>query len=142
MICRTTNSTAETEQFAVKIAQQLRAGDVLAFRGGLGAGKTAFVRGLAQGLGARDEVSSPTFALVHEYGGGRLPLVHFDMYRIDSYDALYSTGFYDYVENGSVLAIEWSENIETALPPAAITVSIETLGENERRICLEGGGRF
>ena len=132
-----TNSEKETEALAARLAQQLSAGAVLAFRGGLGAGKTAFVRGLAQGLGITAEVSSPSFALVHEYHGTGLSLYHFDMYRVEDWAALDSTGFFDYLEAGGVLAVEWSENIENALPPDTIGVTIETLGENSRRILWE-----
>ncbi len=104
--------------------------------GGLGAGKTAFTRGLAAGLGIGDGVSSPTFALVHEYEG-RCMLYHFDMYRINTYDDLYSTGFFDY-EGCGVMAIEWSENIEPFLPESRINVTISRLSENEREITIEG----
>ena len=103
-----TNSAAETEKFAQELAGKLKGNDVLAFFGGLGMGKTTFVRGLARGLGSSDEVSSPTFALVHEYRSTP-KLYHFDMYRVASFDDLYSTGFFDYLETGAILAIEWSE---------------------------------
>ena len=136
----TTHSPAETEAFAESLAGELRSGDVLAFEGGMGAGKTAFVRGLARGLRSTGEVSSPTFALVHEYGGCP-PLIHFDMYRINSFDDLYSTGFFDYLDEGGVLAVEWSENIAAALPENAVTIRIEPLGEQDRRITV-AGGRF
>ena len=112
---------------------------MLAFQGGLGAGKTTFVRGLALGLGFDGEVSSPTFALVHEYDA-KPPLYHFDLYRIHTFDDLYSTGFFDYLDAGGILAVEWSENVAGALPEETIFVSIETLGDEERRIRLEGGG--
>lgn len=113
----------------------------IALTGGLGAGKTAFVRGLARGLGYTGEVSSPTFAIVHEYEGGRLPLIHFDMYRITGWDDLESTGYFDYQRRPAVLAIEWSENVEGALPEARLTVAVER-GEkdNERRITLTASG--
>ena len=114
---------------------------MLAFYGGLGMGKTTFVRGLAQGLGSLDEVSSPTFSLVHEYRSTP-KLYHFDMYRVTSFDDLYSTGFFDYLETGAILAIEWSENIEDALTNRTIRVTFERLEEEKRRITLEGGGRF
>ena len=134
-----TNSEIETEALAAQLAQTLRAGDVLAFRGGLGMGKTAFVRGLAAGLGIRSEVSSPSFALVHEYHGTGLSLYHFDMYRVEDWTALDSTGFFDYGEAGGILAVEWSENIENALPQDAIFITIEATGENSRRILWERG---
>ena len=130
------HSSEETERIAEQFAKKLRPGDVVAYEGGLGAGKTAFTRGLAQGLGIREEVSSPTFALVNEYRGEHT-LYHFDMYRITGFDDLYSTGFFDYLGNG-VLAIEWSENIEGALPDGAITVTLTPDGES-RTITLEGG---
>ena len=99
------------------------------------------IRGLALGLGSLDEVSSPTFSLVHEYRSTP-KLYHFDMYRVTSFDDLYSTGFFDYLETGAILAIEWSENIEDALPDRTIRVTFERLEEEKRRITLEGGGRF
>ena len=111
----TTASPAETEALGERLGRALRGGEVLAYRGGLGMGKTCFTRGLARGLGIDPaEVSSPTFALVNEYRGGRLPLFHFDMYRVESFDGLYSTGFFDYLDLGGVLAVEWSENIDGA----------------------------
>ena len=136
-----TNSAAETEKFARELAASLKPDDVLAFYGGLGMGKTTFVRGLALGLGSLDEVSSPTFSLVHEYRSTP-KLYHFDMYRVTSFDDLYSTGFFVYLETGAILAIEWSENIEDALPDRTIRVTFERLEEEKRRITLEGGGRF
>lgn len=141
MIRFTSHSTKETENFAAELALKLRPSDVLAFKGGLGAGKTAFVRGLARTLAPDAQVSSPTFALVNDYGG-EIPLYHFDMYRITSMDDLYSTGFFDYLDMGGILAIEWSENVEFALPPDTITVSIEPAGEEERNITVTGGERF
>lgn len=131
------HSTEETESFAARYALRLRAGDVIALYGGLGVGKTAFVRGLAQGLGSSSEVSSPTFALVHEYDG-RFPIYHFDMYRIAGLDDLYSTGFFDYLQSGGILVIEWSENIEPFLPEGARKIRImRAAGENERRLTTE-----
>ena len=129
-----TRSVEETEQLAASFARKLRRGDVVALYGGLGAGKTAFVRGLAKGLHATSEVSSPTFALVHEYDAD-IPICHFDMYRIRSMDDLYSTGFFDYLESGGVLVIEWSENIASYLPENAKTIRLEYGdAENERRV--------
>ncbi len=142
MLCVKTNAVSETEQFARELAQKLRPGDILAFTGGLGAGKTAFTRGLAEGLGCDAEVSSPTFALVHEYDGP-VVLYHFDMYRIHSIEDLYSTGFFDYLDAGGIMAIEWSENIAFALEnEPVITVTIKPTGENTRTITVEGDDRF
>ena len=126
----------QTEQIAERLAKTLGGTEVIAMFGGLGAGKTAFTRGLARGLGIEDGVSSPTFALVHEYEG-RCMLYHFDMYRINTYDDLYSTGFYDY-EGSGIMAVEWSENIEPFLPDKRINVTIERISDNEREITIEG----
>ncbi|MBQ1595078.1 MAG: tRNA (adenosine(37)-N6)-threonylcarbamoyltransferase complex ATPase subunit type 1 TsaE [Ruminococcus sp.] len=125
-----TNSAEETEQLGERIASKLKGMEVIALFGGLGMGKTAFTRGLARGLGADDVVSSPTFALVNEYSG-RVPVYHFDMYRVTSWDDLYSTGFFDYLDTG-VLVIEWSENIEGALPENALRITISR-GENDNQ---------
>ena len=135
-------SVAETQQIARELAAQLHDGDVIAFTGGLGMGKTAFTHGLAQGLGIEAEVTSPTFALVNEYRGRERTLYHFDMYRVEGFDDLYSTGFFDYLDQGGILAIEWSENIAGALPDGAITVAFERIDDNTRKITVEGGGRF
>ncbi len=135
------HSTEETERFAEQYARVLPHGCVLAFEGGMGAGKTAFVRGLAKGLGAQNEVSSPTFALVHEYGGNP-PLIHFDMYRVTTLDDLYTTGFFDYLDGENILAVEWSENIEAALPEDAVHIRLEPAGENSRKITVKGGPFF
>lgn len=137
----TTHSVQETERFAAAYAKHLKPGAVLAFSGGLGAGKTAFVRGLAKGLGVTGEVSSPTFALVHEYEGSPA-LIHFDMYRVSTLDDLYTTGFFDYLDGENILAIEWSENIEAALPENAVRIRIEAGNETERHITLEGEPEF
>ena len=133
------HSPAETEDFGFRLAQQLKGGEVIAMYGGMGMGKTAFTRGLARGLGIEYGISSPTFALVHEYTG-RLTVNHFDMFRVESWDDLYSTGFYDYLETDAVLVIEWSEHIEEALPKDCIKIQI-ALGahENERIFTVEGG---
>ena len=134
---RITHTPTETEEAGAALARTLRAGDVVALYGGLGAGKTAFVRGMARGLGLADaEISSPTFALVHEYGG-HPPLVHFDMYRVTEWDDLLTTGFYDYLDAGAILAVEWSEHIEAALPPHTHRVRIEPLSETDRLIIEE-----
>ena len=131
-----THSAEETEKVAERLAESLEGTEIIAMFGGLGAGKTAFTRGLAMGLGADDCVSSPTFALVNEYEG-RFPIYHFDMYRVTTGDDLYSTGFVDYMDNG-VMIIEWSENIEPYLPEKRITVHIVPIGENDREITIEG----
>ena len=128
----------DTENIAEKLGRILKSGDVVAYFGGLGMGKTAFTRGLAKGMGITADVSSPTFAIVNDYGGNP-PLVHFDMYKVDSWDDLYSSGFFDYLDMGAVLAVEWSENIENALPENTIRVTIEQ-GESpeDRIITIEG----
>lgn len=131
-----TRSPEETEALAARLAAELHPGDLVAYTGGLGAGKTAFTRGLAMGLGLTDDVSSPTFTLINEYGSGPVPLYHFDMYRVDNYDDLFSTGFFDYLESGGILAIEWSENISFALPEHYVEVAIRPLGEQEREIMI------
>lgn len=127
------NSVAETEKYGQMLAKELTPGSVLALFGGMGMGKTALVRGLAQGLGLEAEVSSPTFALVHDYGGTP-PLVHFDMYRISGWEDLYSTGFFEYLDAGAILVVEWSENIEAALPENTIRVQLTKLDETVRKI--------
>ncbi len=133
-----TNSTLETEELGERLAAHLKSGDVIAYEGGLGMGKTAFTRGLARGLGDDTQVSSPTFALVHEYFGCKPTLYHFDMYRVSTIDDLYSTGFFDYLETDAVLAVEWSENITEALPDNTIFVRFERDGENSRNITIDG----
>lgn len=137
-----TCSPEETIAAGKKIGALLRGGDVIAYKGGLGAGKTTFTRGLAIGMGLPDEVHSPTFALVNEYRGGGNTMYHFDMYRIMNAEALETTGFYDYMSDSSVIVCEWSENISECLPEDTITVTIEYKGENEREIFLEGDERF
>ena len=132
MIRIISDSAAETERIGERLAAKLSGDEVIALFGGLGMGKTAFTRGLARGLGVPDGVSSPTFALVNEYRG-KIPVYHFDMYRVQSWDDLYSTGFFDYIDNG-VLVIEWSENIEGALPDNALRVTISRGEHDEQRI--------
>jgi len=130
-------STADTEALGERIASVLRGDEVIALFGDLGAGKTAFTRGLCRGLGIMDGVSSPTFAIVNAYRG-RFSVFHFDMYRITSADDLFATGFYDYLDQG-VLVIEWSENIESELEDNAIRIRItKTDDENERLFLIEG----
>ena len=138
MLKFTTASPAETEALGEKIAGKLKKGDVVALFGGMGMGKTALTRGIARGFGVAEGVSSPTFALVHEYDG-RLPVYHFDMYRVTGWDDLYSTGFFDYLDSGGVLVVEWSENIEGALPENAVRITLAPgSSENEREITVEG----
>ena len=133
------HSAGETEQIAADFAAGLKSGDVIAYKGPMGAGKTAFTRGLCRGLGLDEsQVSSPTFALVQEYTHGNIPLYHFDMYRISGFDSLYSPGFFDYLEGDGVLFIEWSENIQGALPAGVILLTIQALGEDTRKITIEG----
>ena len=126
-------SAAETEQLGERIGSLLKGGEVLALFGPMGMGKTALTRGIAKGLGSQDPVSSPTFALVHEYSG-RVPLFHFDMFRVTSFDDLYSTGFFDYMDGGGVLVIEWSENIENALPADRVSICISPGEKEDQRI--------
>ncbi|MFI3114743.1 MAG: tRNA (adenosine(37)-N6)-threonylcarbamoyltransferase complex ATPase subunit type 1 TsaE [Clostridia bacterium] len=135
-----THDVSQTEETANKIAQTLKIGDIVALTGDLGAGKTAFTRGLAKGLGYLDRVTSPTFAIAHEYYCDDFTIFHFDMYRISSADELYDLGFDDYLERNGIMIIEWSENIMDYLPIDIITVDIKTLDENSRKITL--GGKY
>lgn len=136
-----THSDEETINFAKKIGSLLKGGDIIAYRGGLGVGKTTFTRGLAVGMGLPDEVISPTFTLVNEYRGD-ISLYHFDMYRIMNSDELETTGFYDYMSDDSVLAIEWSENIDDALPENTIYIEFIRIDDDTREIVINGGKRF
>ena len=133
-----TNSPTETENVGAALAAVLEPGTVLAYRGDLGAGKTAFTRGLAKGLGCGEIVTSPTYTIVNEYLSGRLPLFHFDMYRLGSSDDLWDIGWEDYLDRGGICAVEWSENVDDAMENA-VYVTIEKLGEDSRRITIEGG---
>lgn len=137
----TTHSPKETIAAGERLAKLLHGGDLLAYTGEMGAGKTTFTIGLAKGLGLDAWVSSPTFALVHEYEG-KLPLCHFDMFRITTQDDLYSTGFFDYLDSGRVIAVEWSENIESALPSPHITVAFTKGEDDTRTITVSGDERF
>ena len=132
------NSPEQTEQVGCALGKILKPGTVLAYEGDLGAGKTAFTRGLARGLGAAETVTSPTYTIVNEYLSGRLPLFHFDMYRLASADDLWDIGWEDYLDRGGVCAVEWSENVREAMEDA-IRVRIEKTGEESRRITIEGG---
>ena len=133
-----TNSPEETEAVGAALGKILPPGTVLAYRGDLGAGKTAFTRGLARGLGYAEPVTSPTYTIVNVYLGGRLPLFHFDMYRLASSDDLWDIGWDDYLDRNGVCAVEWSENVEDALE-GAILITIHKTGETSRRIEIEGG---
>ena len=133
-----TNSPQETEKLGAALGSVLKPGTILAYRGDLGAGKTAFTRGLARGLGYMDPVTSPTYTIVNEYLGGRLPLFHFDMYRLASSDDLWDIGWEDYLERGGVAAVEWSENVDDAMENA-VYITIHKTGEQTRRIEIEGG---
>ena len=132
-----THSAAETEALGCRLGCALTPGTVVAYRGGLGMGKTAFTRGLARGLDCRGRVTSPTFTIVNEYQG-RIPLFHFDMYRLPDADALFDIGWEDYLDRGGVCAVEWSENVTEAME-GAVSVTIDVLGENTRRITISGG---
>ena len=132
-----TNSPAQTEAVGAALAKGRTPGNIIAYCGDLGAGKTAFTRGLARGLGCTDIVTSPTYTIVNEYLSGRLPLFHFDMYRLGSSDELWDIGWEDYLERGGICAVEWSENVTDAMENA-IWVRIEKTGDESRRITIEG----
>jgi tRNA threonylcarbamoyladenosine biosynthesis protein TsaE len=136
-----THSPSETEAVGTALARVLKPGTVIAYRGDLGAGKTAFTRGLARGLGVKESVTSPTYTIVNEYLSGSMPLFHFDMYRLGSEDELFDIGWEDYLERGGVCAVEWSENVWGAMEDALI-VTISRLSEDTRRIEIEGGDRI
>ena len=139
----TTHSADETQALGQRLAKRLLPGDVIAYFGDLGAGKTALTRGIAQGLGVTDLVTSPTYTIVNEYLTGRIPLFHFDMYRLGSSDELFDIGWEDYLARGGVCAAEWSENVEDALRDAIhITIEKDPLEPDTRRITIEGGSRF
>ena len=133
-----TNTPGETEAVGQALAKRLMPGSIVAYTGDLGAGKTAFTRGLARGLGCTDLVTSPTYTIVNEYLSGRMPLFHFDMYRLASSDDLWDIGWEDYLDRGGVCAVEWSENVTDAMENA-IWVRIEKIGDESRRITVEGG---
>ena len=134
-----THSPAETEALGARLAEALDAGRVVAFTGDLGAGKTAFVSGMARALGVEERVTSPTFTIVNEYEGGRLPLFHFDMYRLGDADELFHIGWEDYLARGGICAVEWSENVTEAIEPDAVRVSIvRGDGDSDRMITIEG----
>lgn len=137
-----TNSPSETEALGESLAGQLEPGTVIAFTGDLGAGKTAFVRGLARGLGVQERVTSPTFTIVNEYEGGRLPLFHFDMYRLGSADEFFDIGWEDYLARGGICAVEWSENVSDALDNDCLRVDIRRGENDDQRIITIGGGNL
>ena len=128
-----TNSYEETVSLAQSIAKELKKGSVVAFIGGLGMGKTAFTTGLAKGLNINADVSSPTFAICNTYIGDENTLYHFDMYRVDGWDDLYSTGFFDFLDSENYMSVEWSENVYGALPDDSLIVEIEKLDDNTRK---------
>ena len=139
----TTHSADETQALGQKLDSRLAPGDVIAYFGDLGAGKTAFTRGLAQGLGITDPVTSPTYTIVNEYLSGRIPLFHFDMYRLSSSDELFDIGWEDYLSRGGVCAVEWSENVEDALQDAIrVTIEKDADEPDTRHITITGGPRF
>ena len=133
-----TNTPDETEAIGAALGRIIQPGTVIAYRGDLGAGKTAFTRGLARGLDCKELVTSPTYTIVNEYLGGRIPLFHFDMYRLRSSDDLFDIGWDDYLDRNGICAVEWSENVADAMEDP-ITVTVEKLGGDTRRITLEGG---
>ena len=134
-----TNGPEETEALGARLARALEPGAVVAFTGDLGAGKTAFVRGLARGLGVQDRVTSPTFTVVNEYEGGRLPLFHFDLYRLGCADELFDIGWEDYLARGGVCAVEWSERMEELLEPGTIRVDLRRGEDEDRRVITVEG---
>ena len=131
-------SEAQTEAVGEQFARNLADGTVVAMYGDLGAGKTAFVRGMARGMGLTCRVSSPTFTIVNEYEGGRLPLFHFGMYRLGSSEELFDIGWEDYLSRGAVCAVEWSENVQDAFFGDEVVVRIEKLNDTDRKITIEG----
>lgn len=138
-----THSPEQTEMLAEKMAKLLLPGDVIAYYGGLGAGKTAFTRGLAKGLGISDCVTSPTYTIVNEYLSGAMPLFHFDMYRLESADDLFDIGWEDYLSRGGVCAVEWSENVDDALEPTvSVKIARREDDDEARIITIDGGERF
>lgn len=140
-----TSSPEQTIALAKRAGEKIASGDVIAYKGSMGAGKTTFTRGLAIGMGLGDKVTSPTFALVNEYKEGSRTLAHFDMYRISSSDELDVTGFYDYIDMGAAVAVEWSENVIDGFDDGYITITINRIDENTREITFEtvnGDDRF
>lgn len=137
-----TNSPEETITLGEKIGQKLKGGEIIAYTGDLGSGKTTITRGICIGMGLGDDVTSPTFALVNEYRGEKISLIHFDMYRINSAEDLETTGFFDYMDDDTVLCVEWSENISSELPENCIFINFERISDNVRKITVDGGNLF
>lgn len=140
-----TNSPEETIELGKQIGSRLKGGEIIAYKGGLGAGKTTITRGIALGMGLPDNVSSPTFSIVNEYHGSGLSLYHFDMYRISGGEDLETTGYFDYMSDDAVIAAEWSENIEDELDSSVITIELESTGGDGRKITVtdpNGADRF
>ena len=134
------DSPERTEQIGQKLAEYLKPGDVLAYYGGLGMGKTAFTRGLARGLGITESVTSPTYTIVNEYLSGKMPLFHFDMYRLGSSDELFDIGWEDYLARGGVCCVEWSENVDDAFEnPVRVEIARTDTGDSQRVITITGG---
>ena len=132
-----------TEAIGRSLAMRLQSGDIIAFYGDLGAGKTVFTRGLSQGLGIREMVTSPTYTIVNEYLSGKLPLFHFDMYRLNDADDLFDIGWEDYLARGGICAVEWSERVEEALYDAIrVTICKDTENPDQRRITIDTGGKY
>ncbi len=129
---------SQTEHLGSLLAEKLSPGDCVAFTGDLGSGKTVFCRGLVKSLGFTGSITSPTFSIVNEYRGGKYNIAHFDMYRISTEDQLYSTGFYDYLDDDFILLIEWSENVESFLEDISFKVDIQGSGNDRRIITVEG----
>ena len=138
----TTHDPAQTIAIGEQIGKRLKGGEVIAYSGGLGVGKTTITRGISIGMGLGDEVTSPTFALVNEYAGKERSLCHFDMYRISGALDLETTGFYDYLDGNNVLAVEWSENIADELPDDCIKIHIERTDDSTRVITITADQRF
>lgn len=134
-----TKSPKETEDFGYELAQTLKPGTTIAFFGGMGMGKTCMIQGIVRGMGYTGEVTSPTFSLVNEYRGGRIDLFHFDMYRVSHWEDLYSTGFFDYLNEDGILLVEWSENVPEAIPGDALYIFIERIDDSTRKITLRKG---
>lgn len=137
-----TTSPQETVRLGEALGAKLKGGDMVAYEGGLGAGKTTFTGGVAKGFGVKDQVSSPTYTLVNEYTGTGKRICHFDMYRINGEEELETTGFYDYLDDQTVMVIEWSENISSALPENTVRVKFTILDEQTREIEITGDDRF